>query len=139
MRDEFFSKTVCDRCHGSLKDGRMQSMYNQDCLCMNCIEKERQRPDYKAARDADIEQIKQGNYNFEGIGLDNESDDSSCENLDPVTTICYGELQVWAHRADAIKFFLNAMAMSEGSERERYTKIHIALLLGSDICTDEDD
>ena len=69
MRDTFFSKTNCDRCGGSLEGGRMMSMYNEDCLCMNCIDKERERSDYKAASDAEHEAIKQGNYNFKGIGF----------------------------------------------------------------------
>ncbi len=69
MRDEFFNKTVCDRCKGSLVSGRMMSMYNTDCLCLKCIDEERHRDDYNAAREADIAEIKKGNYNFGGIGF----------------------------------------------------------------------
>lgn len=69
MEDKFFTQTECDRCGGSLKDGRKMSMYNADCLCMKCKEVERQRPDYKEAHDADIEAIRKGDYNFAGIGL----------------------------------------------------------------------
>jgi hypothetical protein len=36
---------------------------------MECSEKERQRPDYNKAVEADNEQIRQGNYNFKGIGF----------------------------------------------------------------------
>ena len=39
---------------------------------MKCKEEERKRPDYKAAQEADIAEIKKGNYNFEGIGYNNE-------------------------------------------------------------------
>lgn len=59
----------CDRCGGSLEGGRIMSMFNEQCICMNCKEKERQRADYNKAVEADHEQIKQGNYNFKGIGL----------------------------------------------------------------------
>lgn len=67
--DSFFTQTTCDRCGGSLKEGRIMSMYNTDCICMKCKREERQRNDYKDAINADREQIRQGNYNFVGIGV----------------------------------------------------------------------
>lgn len=66
--DRFFSQTTCDRCGGSLSDGRTMSMYNEDCICMKCKDAERKRSDYKTAFDADLEAVKKGNYNFPGIG-----------------------------------------------------------------------
>ena len=36
---------------------------------MGCYEKEKKRPDYKEAVEADHAEIRKGNYNFEGIGL----------------------------------------------------------------------
>lgn len=66
--DRFFTQKHCDRCHGSLDEGRTMSMFNEDCICMACAMKERQREDYKKAVEADHEQIRQGNYNFKGIG-----------------------------------------------------------------------
>lgn len=66
--DRFFSQKYCDRCHGSLEDGRIMSMYNNDCICMNCKREEMRRADYKRAADADHEAVKAGNYNFPGIG-----------------------------------------------------------------------
>ena len=65
---DFFNQTKCDRCGGSLAEGRIMSMYNNDCICMKCKKEETKRDDYKAAVEADREQIKMGNYNFEGIG-----------------------------------------------------------------------
>lgn len=65
--DRFFTKKTCDRCHKSLDGGRIMSMFNEDCICMECSEKERQRDDYQKAVAADNEQIKKGNYNFKGI------------------------------------------------------------------------
>ena len=67
--DKFFSQTHCDRCGNSLEAGRTMSMYNEDCICMKCKEAERARSDYRQAQDADIAEIKKGNYNFKGIGL----------------------------------------------------------------------
>lgn len=68
--DKFFSQKNCDRCGGSLEQGRTMSMYNEDCICMKCKEEERKRPDYEQAREADVTEIKKGNYNFKGIGLE---------------------------------------------------------------------
>jgi hypothetical protein len=36
---------------------------------MDCKEKETKRADYKDASDADKNAIRNGNYNFKGIGL----------------------------------------------------------------------
>lgn len=68
MHDSFFEKTHCDRCRKPLNGIRQMSMYNEDCLCMDCIESEKKRPDYKAAAEADHAEIRKGNYNFQGIG-----------------------------------------------------------------------
>ena len=67
--DKFFTQKYCDRCGKDLAGGRIMSMYNEDCICLECQQKETQRADYKKAVDADINAIKHGNYNFKGIGL----------------------------------------------------------------------
>lgn len=67
--DKFFMQETCDRCGGSLKGGRIMSMYNTDCICMECKRKETQRLDYRRAVEADHAEIMKGNYNFGGIGL----------------------------------------------------------------------
>lgn len=67
--DKFFSQQYCDRCGGSLKDGRFMSKFNTDCICIECKQKEKKRSGYKKASDAELEQVKQGNYNFPGVGL----------------------------------------------------------------------
>lgn len=56
--------------------------------------------------------------------------------LDDVVTVCYGERKEWDTRAEAIQFFTEAMAGSEGSERERYTNIVLALEAGEKEATD---
>ena len=68
MIDDFFLKTNCDRCGKPLNGMRIMSMYNTDCLCMDCKEEERNRSDYKDAVEADNAEIRKGNYNFKGIG-----------------------------------------------------------------------
>ena len=67
--DRFFTQNTCDRCGGSLEDGRIMSMYNTDCICMKCKEKERKRDDYKLAQETERQQVLAGNRNFTGIGL----------------------------------------------------------------------
>jgi hypothetical protein len=64
--DTFFTQPNCDRCGKSLKNGRMMSMFNTDCLCLDCIETERQH--YRQAVEADHAEIRKGNFNFKGIG-----------------------------------------------------------------------
>lgn len=56
--------------------------------------------------------------------------------LERVVTICYHKRQVWEKRQDAIDFFLEGMNHSEGSERERYTKVYLELLNGNIVCID---
>ena len=65
--DNFFTQKNCDRCGASLKDGRIQSMFNSKCICMDCKKKECTDSEYKKAQDADIAEIRKGNYNFKGI------------------------------------------------------------------------
>lgn len=67
-QDRFFTQKFCDRCHGSLSGGRIMSRFNTDCLCMECERKERERPDYQDAADAELEAVKRGNFNYQGTG-----------------------------------------------------------------------
>jgi hypothetical protein len=67
QKDTFFSQSSCDRCGGSLDGGRTMSKFSTECICILCSEIERQDPEYNKAVRADHEQIKLGNYNFEGI------------------------------------------------------------------------
>ena len=54
--DKFFFQDNCDRCGGSLREGRIMSMYNEDCICIKCKEIERLRPDYKDAVQKDLKE-----------------------------------------------------------------------------------
>lgn len=65
--DKFFTQKYCDRCGKDLKYGRIMSMFNEDCICMDCKEKETQDKDYEKAVKTEYEEIKKGNYNFPGI------------------------------------------------------------------------
>ena len=65
--DKFFTQTRCDRCGGTLSGGRTMSRFNTDCIGLKCEAEERKRPDYKKAADAEIAEIKKGNFNYKGI------------------------------------------------------------------------
>ena len=65
--DRFFTQKTCDRCGGSLSGGRIMSMYSTECLCLDCKEKEKDRADYQAAVKAELDEVKKGNMNFNGI------------------------------------------------------------------------
>ncbi len=67
--DTFFTQKYCDRCGKSLDGGRTMSMFNTDCICMECKKKETLREDYKDAQETDMAEIRNGNYNFKGIGF----------------------------------------------------------------------
>ena len=60
-------------------------------------------------------------------------------HLNAVRTVCYGKTDEWYSREEAEKFFLRAMAMSEGSEQARYTKIYSELKMGKEFCTDGEE
>ena len=47
------------------------SIFNEQVICMACKEKERQRPDYHEAVEAELDAVRHGNRNFKGIGLKN--------------------------------------------------------------------
>jgi len=67
MSDRFFTQKFCDRCHKELNSGRTMSMFNEQCVCLECAEKERQDPEYRKAVEVDHDEIRKGNYNFKGI------------------------------------------------------------------------
>lgn len=59
----------CERC-GKNTDMFTMSIFNTQYICMECKEKEKQHPRYEEAKRREYEEIKKGNYNFEGIGLE---------------------------------------------------------------------
>jgi len=65
--DKFFTQENCDRCGKSLKGGRTMSMFNTQCICMDCKKDEMERADYEDAVNKEREEIKKGNFNYKGI------------------------------------------------------------------------
>lgn len=64
---------------------------------------------------------------------------TSNKKNDPVVVTCYGKTETWESRADAMAFYMRAMAASEGSEFDRYKNIFDALVTGEKTCNDGDE
>lgn len=43
------------------------SMFNTQCICLECSEAEKNDPEYQEAVKADHAAIKRGNYNYKGL------------------------------------------------------------------------
>jgi len=67
MTDHFWTTPTCDRCGGSLAEGRTMSMFNTETICSECKRRETERPDYAAAVKAEREALRRGDRNFPGI------------------------------------------------------------------------
>lgn len=74
-----------------------------------------------------------------GSGLNVVYGEDIVKKLATVTTVCYGEKQVWDSRKEAADFFLQAIAGTEGAECERYTTIYTKLVSGLEVCSDDTD
>lgn len=51
---------------------------------------------------------------------------------------CYDEIKEFDDKEKALKFFLDCMNCSEGSEQNRYTQIFLQLCEGHTFCSDDD-
>ena len=54
----------------------------------------------------------------------------------PVDITCYGRLDHWKSRKAALRYFRLAMLGTEGSERDRYCNIYLALEAGQNPVSD---
>lgn len=62
------NKIVCERC-GNDTLCHTVSWFNKQVICLDCDKEELSHPDIKKAKDIENQHCKNGNYNFEGIGL----------------------------------------------------------------------
>ena len=53
-----------------------------------------------------------------------------------ITTECYGQIEEWNNREEAIAFFKEGIAYSEGSECDRYMTIVTKLEQGAEFADD---
>jgi hypothetical protein len=59
---------ICDRCHKE-SGGSIGSMFNMEQICFECKDKEQKHPDYERAAKVEADHVRQGDYNFRGVGL----------------------------------------------------------------------
>lgn len=57
----------CERC-GADTISSICSMFSTEQICPSCATKEQKHPDYERARRAEAKAVRNGDYNFEGIG-----------------------------------------------------------------------
>lgn len=62
----------CNRCKKENAKLLFLSVFNEENICISCKEKEEKHTLYKDALIADRKALKEGNYNFKGIGLPND-------------------------------------------------------------------
>ena len=65
----------CRRC-GIKSNAHTMSWFNTDLICMDCSDKEKEHPKYQEAKSMENAEVKKGNFNFQGIGLESESFDA---------------------------------------------------------------
>lgn len=66
--ESFMNSNYCDRCKIVAKQTTM-SIFNQDIICINCKEKEKKDPEYKAASLAELQALRRGDANYKGAIL----------------------------------------------------------------------
>lgn len=59
---------TCQRC-GSETRSTTMSYFNTEIICPTCDSEERAHPQFEEARRVELEHVKAGDYNFEGVGL----------------------------------------------------------------------
>lgn len=59
---------ICDRC-GTQTNVHTMSRFNTETICPDCEDLERAHPRYEEAVRVEADAVRQGNYNFPGIGL----------------------------------------------------------------------
>lgn len=57
----------CQRCYKETF-ATIMSMFDTKMICMDCAQKERSHPEYQKAKEAELNAVKNGNYNYQGIG-----------------------------------------------------------------------
>lgn len=63
------TKNNCQRCGQPTGGATIMSAFNTDVICLVCKAVERKHPSYDRAVMEEHREIKNGNFNFKGIGL----------------------------------------------------------------------
>jgi len=59
-------KGTCQRCH-KVSSCHSMSWFNTQLICPDCGKQEAKDPNIQAAKQAELKEVQQGNYNFQGI------------------------------------------------------------------------
>ncbi len=65
----------CERCLNPSNISRM-SIFNTQMICLDCQTKEEAHPDYDNAKKEELDAVRNGNYNFPGVGLPKNYDET---------------------------------------------------------------
>ena len=58
----------CERCEKLFGVGaRLLSYMNTETICIDCSANEQGHPYYQLAKEAELEQVREGNYNYPGL------------------------------------------------------------------------
>jgi hypothetical protein len=60
------NKSICDRCSRSTDGVTTMSIFNQDVICKDCKEEEKNHPNYELACELERKAIKNGDFNYPG-------------------------------------------------------------------------
>jgi hypothetical protein len=58
----------CPRCKKDVLSW-ITSFFNTQDICIPCSEIEQKHPEFEAAKARECEEVRKGNYNYEGVGL----------------------------------------------------------------------
>lgn len=58
---------ICPRCGKDTNGITSVGIFNTDTICIPCKNKEKEDPDYQLAVDTEMDEIRKGNYNYQGI------------------------------------------------------------------------
>ena len=67
IKRRYYITNHCDRCKKQSLSLTM-SYFNTEMICNICDVKEHNHPDFEQARTTEFEKVKNGNYNFLGVG-----------------------------------------------------------------------
>ena len=110
---EYFTKKFCDRC-GQRLIVRKMSRFNTDCLCEECISKEKQHKNYRLAADAELNAVKSGVENYPGIGLSEDMYPRGFYSVYVQSKNCYKEFKFLGELRNYLCGFLSSDEIDRG-------------------------
>ena len=84
----------CPRCKEDMTV-HIMSMFNEQDICLDCSDKERKHPEFENARAIESEAVKNGDFNFPGVGLPDSliEELETCHDRHPDMDWDFGEVE----------------------------------------------